>query len=480
MQAGADTIGGYGCALTSTAMMLNYFGASLTPQQLNACLGTAADPLIWASVPQCTKGIVSGGDQINFTWTDLDALLASGRPAIVGMLRGLTGSHFVVVTSGGGGLAQNYHITDPWDATTDKTLGAYIDAGYTPTSIISFSGAGHNCGRLIKGVVPSVTGIQDGGVTKNPVTINILPNIKNIKLFELVQLSSGAIVPNTIDQPLNYSKVTPGQTITDEGIYQLLLVTQAPSKPPIEETYRFTIDRTPPAVDLSLLNLLSPGDAHGTRTAAGASTGTSTPAAAIQTYPLIGKPGMVRIQSSDTLSGVASTRYSLDGGALTQYSSDTNFNPVLVVPQSGNHALTIQSLDAAGNMQQATKYFTVFGAVPTPTPPPPPKCTTALVFSYFRATGELPGTFQPTIVVSWSFSAGCPPYHGSITDTYSLVAGGVVHQTVTTQSAAGQYTFTYSCTQLAGNVPKQTVTFSMFFADSVGHSYTKPASALVC
>ena len=36
MQAGADPIGGYGCALTSAAMMLNYFGASMTPDQLSS------------------------------------------------------------------------------------------------------------------------------------------------------------------------------------------------------------------------------------------------------------------------------------------------------------------------------------------------------------------------------------------------------------------------------------------------------------
>src|SRR6266446_706737 len=145
MQSGSDSIGGYGCALTSTAMLLNYYGSRLTPAQLSSCLGGGADPIGWKSVPSCTNGQITGGDRIDFTWPDLDALLASGRPAIIGMVGGLTGSHFVVVTSGGGGLAQNYRITDPWDATTYKTLESYMNVGYNPRWIISYSGAGRNC-----------------------------------------------------------------------------------------------------------------------------------------------------------------------------------------------------------------------------------------------------------------------------------------------------------------------------------------------
>src|SRR5262249_19584997 len=147
MKSGADTIGGAGCALTSTAMLLNYYGASLNPAALNTCLGASADPIDWKAVPACTSNLVTGGDRLDFTWPDLDALLSSGRPAIVGLLRGNTGSHFVVVTSGGGGLGQSYRITDPWDATTYKTLGSYVTAGYVPTWIISYGGPGHNCGR---------------------------------------------------------------------------------------------------------------------------------------------------------------------------------------------------------------------------------------------------------------------------------------------------------------------------------------------
>ena len=117
MQTGGDPIGGFGCALTSTAMLLNYYGASLTPVQLNGCMGGAADPLVWAEAVRCGRGLGGGGRE-DFTWQTLDGLLAEGRPAIVGMVHGITGMHFVVVTAGGGDVADNYRIADPWDGPT--------------------------------------------------------------------------------------------------------------------------------------------------------------------------------------------------------------------------------------------------------------------------------------------------------------------------------------------------------------------------
>jgi hypothetical protein len=426
MQNDKDSIGGYGCALTSTAMLLNYYGSALTPAQLNSCLGGGADPIAWKSVPTCTNGLVSGGDRIDFTWTDLDALLASGRPAIVGLIGGSTGSHFVVVTSGGGGLAQSYRITDPWDATTYKTLESYVNAGYNPKWIISYSGPGRNCARLIKGVTPAVSGIQDGGVSATPVTINIAPNLKNLKVFEILQLSNGTITKDTFNQLLPFTKLTPGTTISDEGIYQVLLVTQAPSKPPHVELYKFTIDKTPPSVDLTLLNPRASGAKLGELPA---SHSASSPVSAAS-YPLIDKPGKVRVLTGDTLSGVQQIKTSLDGGALSEYSSDTTFSRVIVVPESGDHSLRMQSFDAAGNMKEVTKYFTVYGYVPPPSPtpprpppppPPPPTCSTKPVIDSLVAGPDPAGGGN---IVSWQSHGGCGPWNVVITATYSVPPGG--------------------------------------------------------
>ena len=416
MQSGADTIGKAGCAMTSAAMMLNYYGSTLTPAQLNTCLAGNADPLAWKSVPSCTNGLISGGDKIDFTWTDLDALLAAGRPAIVGMLGGQQGSHFVVVTQGGGGVADSYRITDPWDATTYKTLGGYINDGYTPAWIISFTGAGHNCARLIKGVVPAIPSVPNATTTPNPVTLNINPTLlKNLKFLGIQKLSGGTIPKDIISQPLPFTKITNGTTITDEGIYQVLVTTQAPSQPPHSQLYKFTIDKTPPSVDLTLLNPKTSGDSE-------RSLGTdgTVPTVLPQSYPLMNKPAQLQVASSDTLSGLKDIKYSLDGAALTDYSSDNSFNRVLLVDACGDHSFRIQAFDAAGNKADVTKYFTVYCYVapkptPTPPPPPPPSCPSKLTLGSFTASYVPASNF---VAVSWKSNGGCSPYTGVITVTY--------------------------------------------------------------
>ena len=408
MKSGADTIGGAGCALTSAAMLLNYYGASLSPAALNGCLGGSADPIDWKAVPACTSNVVTGGDRLDFTWTDLDALLSSGRPAIVGMLRGLTGSHFVVVTSGGGGLAQNYHITDPWDATTYKTLGGYVEAGYVPTWIISYSGPGHSCGRLIKGIAPVVTGVTDGQTGHGPVTVH-LGDLSKIKLAQWVLLNGGAIDPGTIKVPFDPQKLTDGTTFANDGTYQLTVVLKG--QPPIVQVETFTIDHSAPVVDLSLLNPRSFGAIDAQRPS-GAGVVSSK-------YPGVDKPGKVQVVSGDTLSGVKTIQTSLDGAALKGYSNDTNFDPLLVVNQSGDHSLRIVSTDAAGNVKDITKYFTVFGAVPTPSPSPKPtpttapKCPTVLGGGTVSAS-TIPGTVDQYLV-TWKSTNGCQPFRGIVT-----------------------------------------------------------------
>jgi len=392
-------------------MLLNYYGASLSPAQLNACLGGSADPIDWKAVPACASNLVTGGDRIDFAWPDLDALLASGRPAIVGMLRGLTGSHFVVVTSGGGGLAQNYHITDPWDATTHKTLGSYIAAGYVPASIITYNGPGHNCARLVKGVAPVVTGVNDGQTGQGPVTVHFGIDLSKIALAQWVLVNGGNIDPSTVKVPFQPQKLTDGMTFTNDGVYQLIVVVKGP--PPIVQIETFTIDHSAPVVDLSLLNPRSFG-AIDAQLPGGASVVSSK-------YPGVDKPGRLRVSSGDTLSGVKMIQTSLDGAPLKGYSNDNLFNPVLIVSQSGDHSLRIVSTDAAGNVKNVTKYFSVFGAVPKPTPSPTPKptptsaprCPTVLTGGSINAIVANPQTAQ--YYVYWKSSGGCAPYSGTIT-----------------------------------------------------------------
>ncbi|MCA1667695.1 MAG: transglycosylase SLT domain-containing protein, partial [Thermomicrobia bacterium] len=157
MEPSGDAIGPYGCAITATAMVLNAYGAILTPPQLSACLQDHADQLAWANVAGCTNGAVAGSNAFDFTWPSLDQTLAAGDPAIVGMVRGQTGLHFVVVTAGGGGDPGDYPVMDPWDGSTTKTLQTFLSSGYNPRWIRTFAGSAttQSCPRLVGTATPA-------------------------------------------------------------------------------------------------------------------------------------------------------------------------------------------------------------------------------------------------------------------------------------------------------------------------------------
>jgi hypothetical protein len=155
MQAAGDSIGNFGCAVTSTAMVLNYYGADINPPRLNQCLGQGADLLYWTQAVPCAKGAVTGYNGFDFSWQNLDQVLTKGRPAIVGMIRGQTGMHFVVVTAGSGGSASNYAVTDPWDGTTNKSLQTFISSGYNMRWIRTYDGKDSGCTRITGPLTPA-------------------------------------------------------------------------------------------------------------------------------------------------------------------------------------------------------------------------------------------------------------------------------------------------------------------------------------
>jgi Peptidase_C39 like family len=432
MQAGGDPIGGYGCALTSTTMLLNYYGSPLSPIDLNSCLGPGADPIVWQSAPACTQLKVQGGIRSDFSWDGLDAFLKAGKPVIVGMVRGLTGMHFVVVTQGGGGEADSYHITDPWDGTTTKTLGSYTNSGYNPRWIISYDGAGRTCARLVS-IAPPVGGFHDGGTSKNPVTISNPPNSGNTGTVHKLPPTTGgggsggpspspstspsgspsptpaatptptptssptttpsstpSATPTTIatakppptpapkPTPRDVWTIRPGAKITlsDEGTY-LVYVRHGSSLPPRFSILKFTIDRTPPVLSLVPLDSHS-GPVH---------TLAFRPLADDPaTGPVLDRPGQLRLAASDTLSGVQSIDYQLDGSPWTSYSDDVSFRRTLLVPTVGTHSISVRATDLAGNSSELDNQpFTVVdtstpspspSSSPSPTPTPTPTPTT--------------------------------------------------------------------------------------------------------
>ncbi|GIK53509.1 MAG: hypothetical protein BroJett014_24820 [Planctomycetota bacterium] len=127
MQTCGFTIGAAGCALTSTAMVFKYYGASNTnPRVLNTCLGDKACPLYWAdAATSCSESEATYVGYWSWSYAKAYSMLQAYRPPIVE----LTG-HYVVVTGGYGKLPSNYRINDPFNGSTDRTLAYYTDLGY--------------------------------------------------------------------------------------------------------------------------------------------------------------------------------------------------------------------------------------------------------------------------------------------------------------------------------------------------------------
>lgn len=473
MQAGGDPIGGYGCALTSTAMVLDHYGASLTPAQLSACLGPGADPILWSQAPACAVGAsISGGTRLDFSWEALDSVLGSGRPAIVGMVRGPTGMHFVVVTAGGGGLAEAYRITDPWDGSTTKTLGSYTNAGYNPRWIITYEGTAERCGRLLPGPKPPVTGVQDGGSYEGPVSLGkaISGLISVIKIWPLQGGTGPEPSPSPQWKVPKIWNLGDRLELSDEGIYQVVAKTAGRTL-----LLKFTIDRTPPAPMLSLLNPLSGGVISrgvpypSPSGSAGLSLGSrqvaaSVPAGADTGLPVLARPGKLRIDAQDQLSGVERVEYILDGGLPAAYSDDVSFHRTLLVPAPGKHSIRFRAVDLAGNVSEMGEVaFVVEGPVPTPTPTP-------------RTTAQPTPTATPTptpIPWVWSLSPTQLTFvpGGPLSQSITLSVGGQIPVTlarITLSSQSNNFAQQTTCRVNAPLPPGSSCSITVTFRPSGG------------
>ncbi|HXM57297.1 MAG TPA: C39 family peptidase [Candidatus Dormibacteraeota bacterium] len=497
MQAGGDAIGGYGCALTSTTMLLNYYGAVLSPAALNTCLGAGADPIVWSSAPVCTAGKVQGGIRNDFSWDLLDAFLKTGKPVIVGMVRGLTGMHFVVVTEGGGGEADSYRITDPWDGSTVKTLGSYTNVGYNPRWIVSYDGPGKNCARLVP-VTPPVQGIQDGGTTKSGVTISVPPDGNGQGTVVQVPTNggggsnppstspspsaqaSGSAAPSPSESPSPSASptATPGPspspsgsrvwqlrpgvrlTLTGEGIYQIFF--RRPGSPPRISILKFTIDRTPPVLSL--------------QTAAQRVVRTMAYRPDVSGL-VLERPGRLRLAAQDTLSGVDRIDYRLDGAPLAAYSDDVSFVRTLTVPQVGTHTISIRATDVAGNVAALSDQ--TFEVVDTATPSPSPSASPTPTP---RRTPTPPAR-TPTPIPTQAPTPTPPPSFSIVSPTLSVTppSGQLcpVTYTITGQirNTGGPGVATYLWNDLDEQVgATQTISFNGPGTVTVSLAFTLPAT----
>ncbi len=131
-----------GCAVTAASLLLTYYGVPTTPATLNTCMAELACPLWWGDVAaQCSQGMVQGISFLEpFSYAALDEELAAGRPVIVHITTPTGGTHFVVVTGGGGQVPGGYTISDPVDGSSTRTLARYADHGWTLAQVYRYSG----------------------------------------------------------------------------------------------------------------------------------------------------------------------------------------------------------------------------------------------------------------------------------------------------------------------------------------------------
>jgi len=127
------TICGMGCALTSAAMVMAYYGVDTDPKRLNDAIGRAGYDatycIKWSAVRDAchdeTNQIEYDPGTVGFDTDVLNSSLDLGRPVIVYVYcpgyGGYWGDHFVVVTGRSDGT---YYINDP-ASSTRSTLGYY-------------------------------------------------------------------------------------------------------------------------------------------------------------------------------------------------------------------------------------------------------------------------------------------------------------------------------------------------------------------
>jgi len=143
------TIGGCGCAITSLAMLFQYYGANHDPGSLAACMGNHACGLYWGSstVDTCSSGKVDFTESPGFSWARLESELQQG-PVILELDR-VGGMHFVVAVSGSGSSAQGYLVNDPAliQGARMRLSDVLARKSYWPASMRLFTGT-PNCQTL--------------------------------------------------------------------------------------------------------------------------------------------------------------------------------------------------------------------------------------------------------------------------------------------------------------------------------------------
>jgi hypothetical protein len=113
------SIGGYGCALTSVAMISNYFGYDTDPDRLNTSLTAVGGLdiygiLHWQKLEQVTGGKLKWIGWSGANWETIDHELSKRNPVIANVSYPTTGYpyHFIVCI---GKIGDRYYFLDQYD-----------------------------------------------------------------------------------------------------------------------------------------------------------------------------------------------------------------------------------------------------------------------------------------------------------------------------------------------------------------------------
>lgn len=84
----SSTIGGYGCLVTSVAMMLDYYGYTVDPAELDTMLTDNAgyangNLLVWGAIPAIFPGVTYDGKWEGSRNDVIDKCLAEGKPVLI-------------------------------------------------------------------------------------------------------------------------------------------------------------------------------------------------------------------------------------------------------------------------------------------------------------------------------------------------------------------------------------------------------------
>ena len=308
-----DKIGEAGCPLTAAAMVMNYYKVDTDPNVLNTCLDTKSDPFDWeVTVQTCSNGQVQGGRRNDFTWDSLNAVLQQGRPAIVGLLGGQTGVHFVVVTGGFDNIAATYRVNDPFDGSSYKSLGTFLSEGYQLRWVVDYTINGTLACRD-RTTKPTdqfsygfrLTNALDGLMTQSGIVLGFTPegtSPATPKVYFVPKATTeDATTAGTTPAlaPINGKAVENGEAFSNEGFYKLVFEGNTGAELN-RTTLHFVIDKTPPVLiqDGAAATTLDQPDKDGFQVATKA-------------------PILIGVKASDSLSNIATIQYRIAPGTRT-------------------------------------------------------------------------------------------------------------------------------------------------------------------